>query len=326
MTIEIRDPRIQYRTATGWIDAFTGIETTDLGWPWEDTVGVDAIDGWEPAEIIDGEDGLDILEAGAVVEDIRITGGGTLQVRAPNVTLRRCEVINGSIQNMYGETCYNNLLIEDCTVRAVPQGTSLFFNKAIGDAGFTAKRCAIIDCTEGFRMGGTDFELANTDIANGYDVRIYDSFVRIAHPIGCTAETDFHGDAFQTFDNFGGGFRTYIRNCATDSINDEDAGCIVNAGIITGPDQATLVDIDRMLIHGGIYSIFNDDIAMNVLNLYFVEDSWLFGPIAFNDTTWENMGEWSAYVCTRDAAGQVATVTGTVPRDYPGFGPFDPPP
>ncbi len=86
--------------------------SSSLAYPTETTTGVPS--GWNPKKSVTGN--YTISTAGAVVEDLRITNG-SLIVNAPNVTVRRVEVIGGGIDNWPGSTCNNGLLVENSTVR-----------------------------------------------------------------------------------------------------------------------------------------------------------------------------------------------------------------
>ena len=330
MTIEIRDPRVSYRTADGWIDVFTGAQTID-SYPTAVNVGIDAIDGWEPT--FEYAETPVISEEGAVFEDVRVLNGG-ISVQAPNVTIRRCEVNNGSIYNAYSGKVYNNLLIEDSTVRVTPAGTNLPLNKAIGDAGYTARRCSILDATEGFRSGGSiasGYEYQNLEIADPERIRLYDCFVRMTGPIICNFDTDYHGDAFQTFDGGNGGVPTTIRNCtlmSMDKETDDDSGsCAGNSCVIIDDTQSQDCDFDRLLCFGSTIP-FRYSGGGRFLNILIVEDSWVpgFFPIAIDTDTWDRIDEanWSGWLVQLDANGQPTIKTYVIPYGYEGFGELPP--
>jgi hypothetical protein len=339
--VEIQDPKVSYRTATSWIDAFTGAETPIL-FPTEDTVGVAGIDGWEPAAVIPIEaGGYDVRDEGAVVEDLLVYGN--LAVLAPNVTIRRCEVINGSIFNQYTEFVYNNLLIEDSTVRCDPIGTGLFLNKAIGDAGYTARRCAVIDTSEGFRTGASiasGFIYTNLDVPDLERIRIYDCYVRITSPVPCLLTTDYHGDGVQSFDGGNGGVPLTIRNTSIKSVDretdDGSGSCAGNACVILGNVQSKDLDCDRLLCSGSTIPFrhgggpeSDDNIGGTITRLFVEHDSWSPGyrPIDIAPSTWAEITDWSGYTCTVGVDGQPDTIVKTIPYGWTSSsGPLDPPP
>ena len=77
------------------------------GFPTRDSAGLP--NGWQPTRQVSGD--YYVREAGAVVEDLRITNG-TIIIEAANVTLRRIDYVGSTVLNGLGSTCYPNLLIE----------------------------------------------------------------------------------------------------------------------------------------------------------------------------------------------------------------------
>src|SRR6478735_4084289 len=81
---------------------------------------------------------------------------GDVIVAAPDVTLRRVEVVGGRIDNNAESDCFNGLRIVRSTVRAAPgQRTSDQDLYSIGTGGYTAQRVEILGTAEGFRVGGS---------------------------------------------------------------------------------------------------------------------------------------------------------------------------
>ena len=139
---------------------------------------------WTPARTINGP--FVVRRPGAIVEDLRING--SLIISATNVTIRRVEVIGGSINNFEGSTCYNDLVIENTTVEAGSGQTSGDF-PAILAGGYTARGVLIDGLSEGFRVGGLDGDCGPVIIENSY--------ARVVSPDICG---DWHGDGVQGFD------------------------------------------------------------------------------------------------------------------------------
>ena len=154
--------------------------TASGGFPTLSSVGVPA--GWTPVRVVNGD--YTVSTAGAVVQDLRING--SLIVNAPNVTVRRVEMLGGSINNFVGPTCRNGLVVEDTTIARGPGQTTSGDWPAIGAGGYTARRVKIDGLPEGFRVGGVE---------NGCGpVRIEDSYARVVSPDNCG---DWHGDGLQ---------------------------------------------------------------------------------------------------------------------------------
>lgn len=323
----VNDPKVSYRTAGGWIDALSGVFTPDLGFPTATTVGVDAIPGWTPtATVVD--DNVTVTEAGAVVEDLRIVNG-VLIVRAPHVTVRRCETINGGFTNDYGLTVYNDCTFEDCTARATPPGLGTPLNAAWGNAGYTCRRCAVIDTNEGWHTGASaasGFTLADPTDPKQFKVRLYDCFARITGPPDCSElGIDYHGDVLQCFDGSNGGVPLVIRNCAFYS-NDDLPDCGASAILGCGYPQSQPIDLDGCIMYGAAIS-YHNDCGGKVRNLYIVEDAAVFFGLGVDDAGWtrHDPDNWSAWNVTLTPDGQIASKVASYPFGYPGFGPLDPP-
>lgn len=324
MTI-MKDPKVSYRVDGGWVDALTGVLTPDLGFPTVTSVGVDGLDGWTPTTTVT-DDNINIVETGAVLEDVRVVNG-TILVRAPHVTLRRCEVINGSFTNDYGFSVYNDCLYEDCTVRATPPGFNLPLNAAWGNAGFTCRRCSIIDTNEGWHTGASEasgFTLADPTHPDGFAVRLYDCFARITGPIDCSElGIDYHGDVLQCFDGSNGGVPLIIRNCAMYSIDDlPDCGASAIFGC--GFPQSQPVDIDGLILSGAALT-YHNDCGGSIRNLFIEQDKWVFFGVSVDEVGWSLCTRWEAWNAVIGPDGQVASLVARYPFGYPGFGPMDPP-
>ncbi|WP_207082578.1 DUF4082 domain-containing protein [Nocardioides sp. S5] len=258
----------------------TATPTTNEGaFPTQDTTGVPA--GWSPTQVVDGA--YRITTPGAVVEDLRVSG--SIEVAAPNVTIRRVEVIGGSIDNFVGPTCQGGLLVEDTTIRRGTGTTRATDPPALGAGGYTARRVEIDGKPEGFRVGGR---------ASGCGpVVIESSWARVVRPDECG---DWHGDGIQGYD----GPALTVRQ--TSLILDE-TGCGGTAPFFYPHSQGnTSVDIDGLLVDGGGYA-FRLGMPGSVRNLAIVDKSWYYGPINVKCSA---VGEWQADVVTVAADG-VAT-------------------
>ncbi len=153
------------------------------GFPTATSVGVPA--GWQPTvTYTPGPSGYTIDQPGTY-SDFRVHG--TLNIRAAGVTLRRVEVVGGVIDNENAGRCYGGLTVLDSTVR-----NSTASNGAIQPGGYTARRVALVDVGEGFRIGG------RSDAGCGA-VLVEDSYVRLMKPASVSC-SDWHGDAVQGFD------------------------------------------------------------------------------------------------------------------------------
>ena len=161
---------------------------------------------------------------------------GSLIINAPNVTIRRVEVIGGSINNFQGPTCQNGLVIENTTVRRGSGQTSGDF-PAINAGGYTARGVLIDGLPEGFRVGG---------VGDCGPVVIENSYARVVAPDVCG---DWHGDGLQGY--FGPALT--IRNTVLEFI--ERSGCGGTAPFFVPDGQGnTSVDIDGLIVIGGGYS------------------------------------------------------------------------
>lgn len=341
----IEDPKISYRAADGWIDAFTGT-TTPVGWPTADNTGIAQFPGWVPAFTLT-DDVLDVFEEGAVIEDFEFINT-TVNVRAPNVTIRRCNMVNGAIVNEYGGTIYNHMTVEDTTIRSDPPGKwmATIFNTAILTAGFTCRRVAIIDTNEGIHTGGSLLPLADPDHPLGRTVRLYNCYTDIVSPVSSTTGIycqydadaaaadptspavgdwiDWHGDTVQAEDGGEGGVPLIARNCrngSRDLQNDDAFPCGASAIWYTRPLMSAPPDVDGLIVSGAGFTIHNG-CGGKWRNVHIIQDSWTYGPTSFE--RWDNVTLWEdVFVSTLDGDGNPVPVA-RIPYGYPGYGPLDP--
>lgn len=255
---------------------------TDNTFPTQATTGVPA--GWTPAQVASGT--YRVTTPGAVIEDLRVNG--SIDVAAPNVTLRRVEVIGGSIDNFGGPTCQGGLVVEDSTIRRDPTGsTSSSDAPALGTGGYTARRVEIDGVAEGFRVGGR---------ASGCGaVVIEDSWARVVRPDVCD---DWHGDGIQGYD----GPALAVRR--TSLILDE-SGCGGTAPFFYPSSQGNeRVVIDGLLVEGGGYS-FRLGTPGSVRGLAVVDGSWHYGPVNVKCSV---IQDWQASVVTLTPEGVITPV------------------
>lgn len=248
--------------------------------PTETSVGVPA--GWTPTST--HPVGLTIEAPGLLLEDADIVGD--LRIRAPDVTVRRCRVTNGNIHNSDASTVYNGLLVEDCTLRALPEGST---EALVATGGYTARRVLIQGSSEGFRVGGLD---------RGADpVTIEDCYVRC---VGPNVSSDWHGDALQAFQ----GPAVTVTN--TVLILGQDIDGEFGTSAFFHPDQGnTRFDVDRLICQGGGYS-FRSHTPGDVANLFVVRDEWRFGP---RNVDCDLLDGWEAHLCRLDPDGQPTDLT-----------------
>lgn len=235
--------------------------------PTRDTTGVPA--GWTPKQEWTGDQ--TIADAGAVVEDVRLTDG-TLYVRAPNVTLRRVEIVGGRIVNDYGTECSNGLRIEDSSIL---RGDNDPENPAIEAGGYTLERVKIDGPSEGVRIG---------EKGNGCDpVVVQDSWIRVDPPDHCVEQKiDWHGDGLQGYQ----GPELTIRNTFIQLAEVE--GCQGTAAFFY-PDQGnTKVTVENLVVAGGGF-VFRLGTPGSVSGLKVVDGSWDYGAVDVADcsaVTW----------------------------------------
>ncbi len=227
-----------------------------------------------------------VTTAGAVIEDLRVTNG-SLIIDAPNVTVRRVEVIGGGIDNWPGSTCRNGLLIENSTVRRGAAPTTDAGTAAVGQGGYTARNVLIDGLAEGFRVGGKSGGCGPVVIENSY--------ARVVSPDVCG---DWHGDGIQGYD----GAKLTVRNSVL--VLEERGGCGGTAPFFY-PDQGnTSVEVDGLIVQGGGAS-FRLETPGTVHNLKVVDKSWFYSPTSVNCSA---LSSWDAQIVTLDAAGQPVRV------------------
>ena len=251
--------------------------------PTATSAGVPA--GWVPDRSVTGN--YTVSTAGAVIEDLLITNGSLL-VRAPNVTIRRVQVLGGVIDNQTNG-CFNGLTIEDTSITRGPsQVTRDTDPSAIMAGGYTARNVSIIGVPEGFRVGG--------DSAGCGPVVIEDSYVHVIAPDVCN---DWHGDGLQGYD----GPAVTVRNTVLRLT--ESRGCGATAPFFYPSGQGnTHADIDGLVVDGGGYP-FRLGTTGTVRNLHIIDNSWGYGPIS---VACRLLSSWQASVSTYDAAGQPVVV------------------
>lgn len=238
--------------------------------------------GWTPTRTINGDHR--VTTAGATVSDLRING--SLIIAAPNVTVRRVEVVGGVINNWPGSACNNGLTVEDTTIRRGARTTDSG-TPVLGDGGYTARNVLIDGAAEGFRAGGKP---------NCGPVTIVDSYARVTSPDQCA---DWHGDGIQGY----GGAALTVRN--TVLVLSERNGCAGTAAFFVPANQGnTSVDIDGLIVQGGGYP-FRLGVPGSVKNLHVVNGSWGYGPA---EVTCSRLTSWSATIATLDGAGQPVAV------------------
>jgi hypothetical protein len=254
------------------------------GFPTEQSAGVPA--GWTPTTTRTGD--YTITTAGAVVEDLRVTNGNIL-VRAPNVTLRRVELLGGIIHNEGNNGCLNGLVIEDTSIgRAPGQVTRDSDWSVVMVGGYTARNVKITGVPEGFRVGG--------DSVGCGPVVIEDSYADIVRPDVCG---DWHGDGLQGYD----GDAVTVRNTVLKL--DVTQGCGATSPFFYPSGQGnTRADIDGLIVDGGGFP-FRLGTPGTVRNLHIVDGSWVYGPIS---VACGLLSSWQASISTVGADGQPAVV------------------
>ncbi|WP_160132943.1 DUF4082 domain-containing protein [Microbacterium sp. SLBN-146] len=271
------------RTATPTPTPTTPPATTTPGaFPTRESAGLPA--GWTPKQTVTGD--YWVRQAGAVVEDLRITNG-TIYVDAPNVTLRRIDAVGSRVSNGHGASCVSGLTVQDSDF--TKNGTSRSSDQpVIGHGGYTARNVMIDGVPEGLRVGGSDI--------NCGPVAVYDSYVRVVSPDICD---DWHGDALQGY----GGSHVTIRNSTM--LMAVERNCWGTAPFFYPHSQGnTSVDIDGLLVGGGGYP-FRNGMPGPIKNLNVVNNSWVYGPV---DVRCSVVQGWQANVVTVNAQGVVTPV------------------
>ena len=266
---------------------------TGAQFPNPSTVGVPA--GWAPGQIRSSN--LTVATAGAVVQDVLLSNGADLYIAAPNVTVRRVKLEGGSINNLVNRSCGNGLVLEDVTIERGSGESSQGGEGVVSYGGYTARRVAILDRSEGFRSG-----------ANGScgPSTIEDSFIGIRPPAACG---DWHGDGIQGY--ISGGLT--IRNVTIDFHQDNCGG---TAGFFYpgGPDGSpnARADINRLLLKGGPYP-FRMGTPGSVQALKIVNNSWGYGPSLITDTGCGAINPWEASIVDITPDYQIARTVRSLP-------------
>ncbi len=156
-------------------------------WPTRETTGTPP--GWVPSTTRTTD--LQVTQPGAVVEDIRLIGANII-VLAPNVTIRRVELLGGRINNAPGNSCGNGLVVEDSRFAPMSgQARGGSGEGAITYGGYTARRVEIVDRIEGLRVSGRSTGCG--------PVLIEDSYIHINDGGDCSG----HADGIQGYDGAG---------------------------------------------------------------------------------------------------------------------------
>lgn len=240
--------------------------------------------GWVPTRTVNGS--LTASTAGAVIEDVRVNG--SIIVTAPNVTIRRVEVIGGRITNHSGSSCAANMVVESTTIRRSTATTTDSGEPAVGDGSYTARNVEIDGLPEGFRVGGKGSGCGPVLIENSY--------ATVTAPDSCG---DWHGDGLQGYD----GPALTMRNTVLELV--ERSGCGGTAPFFyPGGQGNTSVDINGLIVKGG-GAAFRLTTAGAVRNLNIVDGSWFYDP---TEVTCSLFTAWDAKIVRLDANGQPVTV------------------
>ena len=268
-------------------DSFTTAGARPAAFPNPQTTGTPP--GWTPDTT--SSSGITVTTPGAVVQDVRLTNGADITVKAPNVTIRRVELQGGYIINDTS-SCANGLLIEDTTLSPGPGQNELGQEGAVGYGGYTARRVELTGRSEGFRVSSA---------GDCGPVAIEDSFVKIVPPSPCG---DWHGDGIQSY----GGDAVTVRNTTIDM---RTSGCTGTAPFFRPSGQGNRGDatIDRLLVMGQGYS-FRLGTPGTVNGLRIVDGSWIFGPV---DVDCAQVSQWDAKRVTIDANYQVTSTGSDIP-------------
>lgn len=252
--------------------------------PTSSTTGVPA--GWSPKKSVQGDYNIDT--AGAVVEDLRVTDGD-IRVNAPNVTLRRVELISGRIINDPGRDCYNGLLVEDTSIL---RGAHDPENPAIEAGGYTLRRVKIDGPSEGIRIGEKPSGCGS--------VLVEDSWMKIDPPDNCPNDDYWHGDGLQGYQ----GPAVTVRNSAIHLA--QVKGCLGTSAFFY-PDQGnTSATVENVLVSGGGY-VFRMYTPGSVSGLKVIDDSWKWNAVDVDcsQVTWGSGNE----IVTVNSDGTLKTVS-----------------
>lgn len=245
--------------------------------PNEATTGVPA--GWVPRETRSSN--MSINSPG-VYEDVLLTSGANLNINVPNVTVRRFRLQGGSIR-----TSDPGVLIEDTTIdRTAPETNG--GEGVISYCGYTARRVAILDRSEGFREG-----------CEG-PTRIEDTYIRIKPSQSCldAGGGSWHGDGIQGY----GGRDLHVTRVTIDFQSTDDCGgtapFFYHGGDGGSPNGHAVVN--GLLLKGGGFS-FRMGTPGSVQGLKIVNNSWDFGPVSIVDAGCGAISPWEAKIVEVDA-------------------------
>jgi hypothetical protein len=271
---------------------------TPGGFPSPASTGVPA--GWTPAET--RASSLEVTQPGAVVQDIRLTNGADILVRAPNVTIRRVDLQGGTITNQYGSApanCGTGLLIEDTTFE--PEAGQPYTSDpggVIGEGGYTARRVEIWKRGEGFRASDCG------------PITIEDSFAYIEGDVWPGCPLGLHSDGVQAYYARGSTMRNntliFGNHCGTSPYfmgygGKDPSVPTINTGTY---------NVDRLLVSGGGY-VFRQQVPGSVTGLRIVKN-WVYGPI---DNRCSVLSPWEAKIVNIDSNYQVTEVVRDQPCD-----------
>lgn len=245
------------------------------GFPTRTSVGVPA--GWTPAQTVSGN--LTAATAGQVIQDVRVVG--SIIVKAPNVTVRRVEVVGGGV-NTSG--CPNGLVIEDTSFTGTPTN----IEPAVQFGGYTARRVLIDGHHEGFRVSSMESGCG--------PVLIEDSYARIVSPPDCSA---WHGDGLQGYH----GNDLTIRN--TVLIMPSGQACSGTAPFFFPNDNYdSTATVEGLVVSGSGFS-FRLNTPGTVRDMHVIEGGYHYGPTS---VTCSLVTSWQASVSRFDSNGQPVVV------------------
>lgn len=243
-------------------------------------------DGWVPAQTRSTD--LTVSTPGAVVQDIRFTGGADLIVQAPGVVARRLD-FQGGVIGIMGAACTGaQFTLEDTTFGPrAGQAHTFTDGPVIWDGNYVARRVEIINRDEGYRA---------SDCGAQNSVRVEDSFTYIyAADPGTQACEDTHADGYQSFHARGA---TFVNNtiifkneCGTSPYYAGYGGTYPNPSINTG-----LYNVDRMLVGGGGVP-YRHQTPGSVTGLRIVADSPYFTNF-YIDNRCSVLSPWEAKIVT----------------------------
>lgn len=214
--------------------------------------------------------------------DVRVNGD--VNVNVPGVTLRRVEVIGGSIDNETATGC-NQMTLDQVTVRTAngqPGGST---EGAVHYGSYVATRVALLDVVEGFRVSGKS--------NNCGPVTISDSYIRVRDGGNCA----LHADGIQGYD----GAALTVRR-----VTSYFAATCGTAPFFYASNQGnTSADVDKLFVWGpGAGFHFRMGTPGRVTNLL-IGDRWVYGPI---DVRCSLLTEWQADVVSVGPDGQPLAV------------------